>query len=143
MLTPIAHPMRPVPRTRRLLAPFVALAVLVVGLGADAMFFCADGEARSACCCPDTKTDTDQDRDPQTSISAAPCCDVEAARLASSGEPLVPSERISPELTPLAILGDDLFAIAMPASHQRPPAHRHVGRWPGPPILLIKQSFLL
>jgi hypothetical protein len=128
---------------RRILAPIAALMLLVVGVRSTyAMYLCAgDGVARTACCCPQDGNAKDEAVDRETVIKAAYCCDIELAQVIASVDVRVEGAS-SHELAPLPVLQDDWVAATLrssPTSPVPPDVHRSSG----PPLRLVKQSFLI
>ncbi len=133
--------MRP-PRIHRILASIVALMLLVIGArSAQATTYrCAgDGVARSECCCP--QADADDDRG--TVIEPACCCDVELERSFPSVDGRIESRGASShELVAAPVFHAVWVAVPTDRSH-RVDAPEYVHRTAGPPLRLVKQSFLI
>lgn len=133
--------MRP-PRIHRILAPIVALMLLVIGArSAQATTYrSGDGEVRTTCCCPQ---DADDDEDRGTVIDPACCCDVELGRLFPSVDVRLEAHGASShELVAIPVFHDVSVGAAVDTS-QRLVAPQYVHRRAGPPLRFVKQSFLI
>jgi hypothetical protein len=110
------------------------LAAAVAGLGYD-RFRCAfTGEVSESSCCPA------EDAPTLPVASGASCCDHESARSVR-----VPAEASSPTIAALDLrllpLGEAAPPVARPTAALPPPTRAHAP--PSPPLLLVKQSFLI
>ncbi len=136
--------MRP-PRIHRILAPIVALMLLVIGArSAQATTYrCAgDGEARTECCCPQDAADN-ADEDRGTVIESTCCCDIELGRLFPSVDVRLEAHGASShELVAIPVFHDVWVAAAVDTS-QRLAVPEYVHRPAGPPLRFVKQSFLI
>lgn len=141
--------MQRAPRHRRIVAPVVALLLFMSGLrSAYATYRCAgDGVVRSACCCPQDKTDQDKDQhdDRERAIKAGCCCEIEVAEAVASMDVRVGSEGASTYASPALSL--DLWhgnlSGATVRTSQTPSAPPDVQPRSGPPLRFAKQSFLI
>ena len=128
------------PRIHRILAPIVALMLLVIGArSAQATTYrSGDGEVRTTCCCP--QDDADDDRG--IVIEPACCCDVELGRLLPSVDVRLESQGASShELVALPVFHDVWVGAAVDTSQRLAPEYVH--RPAGPPLRFVKQSFLI
>jgi hypothetical protein len=132
------------PASRRTIA-FFAIGFLLFGGTASAytLYRCAaDGETRSACCCP-THSASDaasvQGDDEGTRIEAGCCCDRETHQAVAPDA----AEKGHSEATALPVV----TAVPLPQAIVAPRLSVQIverEHWPaGPPLLLQKQSFLL
>lgn len=120
-----------------------ALLVYVLAFGAVAqgftVFHCAMGgetASRASCCCP---AEPGGDCAPsEAAIGRASCCTVERVEVGR-----VPSEapRLVPALLPVAMTNVRAPALAVRPPRRRPSIAAHPPH--GPPLLLLKQSFLI
>jgi len=128
---------------RCILAPIAVLMLLVVGFRSTyAMYRCAgDGVARTACCCPQDENAKDEAADREIAIKAACCCDIELAQAIASVDVRLDGPS-SHEIAALPVLQDDWVVTTIRPSQTSPePAYVH--RSSGPPLRLVKQSFLI
>lgn len=128
---------------RRMLAPVVALMLLVIGVrSAQATYRCTgDGVVRTACCCPQDDNAKDDAADRETAIKAACCCDIELAQVIASVDVRVEGAS-SHAIAALPVLQVDWVPVTIRPSQTSPqPAYVH--RSSGPPLRLVKQSFLI
>jgi hypothetical protein len=120
------------------LAPLLLLAVYLPG---EMMLRCRiDGLLRPACCCP--QGEATQDTGP--TVEAQDCCDRE---ITGSARPVVEAaRRTEPGLLPAFALLPAATATlaALPARDRYTPAAQRYGpAREGPPLLLVKQAFLI
>jgi hypothetical protein len=121
---------------------WVALApllLLVVSLPSQLMLRCRiDGSLRASCCCPD---EAERDLSPTPTVRPQSCCDQEAtAHEARLMEPApTPYSNV---LIPTSVRAT--FPFAAPEARALPRAFQQAGRArQGPPLVLLKQSFLI
>jgi hypothetical protein len=122
------------------LAPLLLVAVYLPG---EMMMRCRfDGLLRPACCCPQA-----QDSEPQGSgpvVKGQDCCD---RVLSTSEQPVVEAARRA-DPGPITWVWA-ATPIDSPVTHPSPPrpaawaTHRYGPARGGPPIVLVKQSFLI
>ncbi|MDQ3367083.1 MAG: hypothetical protein M3680_16790 [Myxococcota bacterium] len=126
-----------------MLAPVVALMLLVIGVrSAQATYRCTgDGVTRTTCCCPQDDKANDDAADRETAIKAACCCDIELAQVMASVDVRLEGAA-SHELATLPVVRDEwVVATIRPSQTSVEPPVVH--RSSGPPLRLVKQSFLI
>jgi hypothetical protein len=128
----------------------VALAMLQVGaLGSVLLYYCAAEQgARTSCCCPSEAepaavadaASSNGPPDPVDAFGRAPCCTVEAVSLGHEASDSVRAGA-APELTAAA---PPPVLLPRSAAPMDAPRLALVGSVEvrGPPLLLVKQSFL-
>lgn len=128
---------------RRILAPIAVLMLLVVGFrSAYATYRCTgDGIARSACCCPQKESAKDDDAGRETAIEAACCCDILLAQGIASVDARLEGAA-SHELAAVPAI-HDVWIVPPSRPSQVSPAPRYVHPASGPPLRVVKQSFLI
>jgi hypothetical protein len=129
---------------QRVIAALVVPFLLVVGTGsACAMFVCDyDKVAREACCCPKSQeTPTNGSED---SFTKGCCCDVETVTPADASQARAQVDRFDPSKLHQALLlavpdfvgpAPSLVLTQTFSIVEHPPA--------GPPLILLKRSFLI
>lgn len=129
---------------RRILAPLVALMLVVGVRSAGAMYRCAgDGVARTACCCPQDETAKPEREDFGPALEAPCCCDVELAfAIAAVDVRVAPDGASSHEVAAVRVIAID-GAVATIRRSQVSAGPPYVHRTSGPPLRLVKQSFLI
>ena len=124
----------------------VALApalLLLVYLPAQMMLRCrTDGLLRSVCCCPQ-KGDTESKR-PDPVAKGQDCCDQEVAQhQRPKAEAASSSSREVARVATVAVVSP-LVSLSVPATDRFDrAAQRHGPARKGPPIVLLKQAFLI
>lgn len=128
---------------RRILAPIAVLMLLVVGFrSAYAMYRCTgDGVTRTACCCPQNEAAKEDAAGRGAAIDAACCCDIEFAQVIASVEVRLDGAT-SHAIVALPVVVEDWAAAAIRQS-QVFLVPRYGYRASGPPLRVVKQSFLL
>ncbi len=136
---PVRHPRF----HRRILAPIVALMLLVIGVrSAQATYRCTgDGVARTACCCPQDGKANDEAADRETAIDAACCCDIELAQVLASVDVRLEGAT-SHQIAALPVVQDP-WVVPTIRSSQTSLEPAYVHRSSGPPLRLVKQSLLI
>ena len=122
---------------RKIAASLLVLAIAFASTAsAYSLFRCRhDAVARTSCCCPaDEQTVPDA-----TSISSACCCDVQTVQLAKT-----PSTTTDSPLQPFVPSATVItWGMLMPSGTQRLPVVAPTRVAVGPPLILLKQSFLI
>jgi hypothetical protein len=129
---------------QRIVAALVVPLLLVVGTGsACAMFVCEyDSVAREACCCP--KSQEAPDTGPVASVTKGCCCGPETVHPSDANQARAQVDRFDPKKLHPALL----VAVphAMGAARTLVPTRSiPIDEHPraGPPLILLKRSFLI
>jgi hypothetical protein len=123
------------------LAPLAPLLLLVVSLPSQMILKCRmDGSVRAACCCPDLDGAEQETPTPAT-VKPQSCCDPQIA----TNEARI--MELPPPAQPDVVLAAPVWvalAFDAPASRAVPRVFEQGGpAREGPPLVLLKQSFLI
>jgi hypothetical protein len=121
------------------LAALAPLLLLVVALPSQMMLRCRiDGSVRAACCCPGEPA---EDLATTPTVKAQPCCDQEIAineaRIMEVPPPAHPDVVIATPVRAALVFAVPPARAVASAFEQGGPARE------GPPLVLLKQSFLI
>ena len=130
------------PLAQRLSAWLLLPAMLMLGLTSTYQLFrCRyDGVARRSCCCP--MADAETSPASEAAVSNSGCCDVQVVRAASTA-PASAAPQQATEALPLPLAMVQVAAFQIP---QLAPSQSWTGEVPrglGPPLIVLKHSFLI